>query len=89
MGERDKLRSGGEKPRSGRGISREAGVIEPFFFQITHLEGHGKISGPNEVSVIGPNGEVTDTINAKNIMIATGSEVTPFPGIEVRGNVLI
>jgi len=50
--------------------------------KVTHLEGHGKISGQNEVSVIGPDGAVSDVISAKNIMIATGSEVTPFPGIE-------
>lgn len=50
--------------------------------KVTHLEGHGKVTGQNEVSVIGPDGSVSDVINAKNIMIATGSEVTPFPGIE-------
>ncbi len=47
------------------------------------MEGHGKITGPNEVSVLGPDGKVVETVNTKNIMIATGSEVTPFPGIEV------
>lgn len=50
--------------------------------KVTHLEGHGKVTGQNEVSVLGPDGSVSDVINAKNIMIATGSEVTPFPGIE-------
>merc|ERR1712066_1089948 len=35
----------------------------------------------NEVSVIAPDGSGSDAISAKNIMIATGSEVTPFPGI--------
>lgn len=51
--------------------------------KVTHLEGHGKITGQNEVSVLGADGSVSDVINAKNIMIATGSEVTPFPGIEI------
>jgi len=51
--------------------------------KVTHLEGHGKITGQNEVSVLGPDGNVKEVVNAKNIMIATGSEVTPFPGIEV------
>ena len=50
--------------------------------KVTHLEGHGKVTGQNEVSVMGPDGSVSDVINTKNIMIATGSEVTPFPGIE-------
>ena len=43
--------------------------------KVTHLEGHGKITGQNEVSVLGADGSVSDVINAKNIMIATGSEV--------------
>ena len=44
------------------------------------VPGHGKITGANEVSVIGPDGSVVDVVKTKNIMIATGSEVTPFPG---------
>ena len=51
--------------------------------KVTHVEGHGKITGQNEVSVLAPDGSVSDVINAKNIMIATGSEVTPFGGIEI------
>ena len=35
------------------------------------------------MSVLGANGETVDTVKTKNIMIATGSEVTPFPGIEI------
>jgi len=50
---------------------------------VTHLEGYGKITGPNEVSVLNDDGSVKEVVNTKNIMIATGSEVTPFPGIEV------
>jgi dihydrolipoamide dehydrogenase len=53
--------------------------------KVTHAEGHGKITGPNEVSVLDQDGNVKEKINAKNILIATGSEVTPFPGIDVRG----
>ena len=51
--------------------------------KVIHLAGHGKITGANEVSVIGPDGSVQDVVQTKNIMIATGSEVTPFPGIEI------
>jgi len=51
--------------------------------KVGHAEGHGKITGPNEVSVLDENGQVTRVINTKNIMIATGSEVTPFPGVEI------
>ena len=61
------------------------GGIKMLFKQnkVGHFEGHGKITGPNEVSVLAPDGSVSDVINAKNIMIATGSEVTPFPGIQM------
>merc|ERR1711997_640644 len=57
--------------------------------KVTHLEGHGKITGANEVSVIGPDGSVQDVVQTKNIMIATGSEVTPFPGIEVDEETIV
>ena len=46
------------------------------------MDGHGKISGPNEVTVLQSDGS-QQTVATKNILIATGSEVTPFPGIEV------
>ena len=49
--------------------------------QVSHVQGHGKISGHNEVTVTNGNG--TTVIPTKNILIATGSVVTPFPGIEV------
>ena len=57
--------------------------------KVGHVEGHGKITGPNEVSVIDGNGAVSQVINTKNIMIATGSEVTPFPGIEVSQDTIL
>lgn len=50
--------------------------------QVSRFDGHGKITGPNEVTVLGSGGQ-QQTIKTKNILIATGSEVTPFPGIEI------
>lgn len=50
--------------------------------KITHVEGHGKITSANEVTAMKPDGSM-DVLRTKNILIATGSEVTPFPGIEV------
>jgi len=50
--------------------------------KVTLVSGHGKITGPNEVTAIKPDGS-TEVVKAKNILIATGSEVTPFPGIEI------
>ena len=44
------------------------------------MKGWGKVKGENEVEVSLLDGG-THTISAKNIMIATGSEVTPLPGI--------
>merc|ERR1712200_168551 len=72
----------GEKSKA---VGALTGGIKMLFKanKVTHLEGHGKISGPNQVSVLNPDGSVKEVVNTKNIMIATGSEVTPFPGIEV------
>ncbi|XP_077300278.1 dihydrolipoyl dehydrogenase [Arctopsyche grandis] len=50
--------------------------------KITSLSGHGEIIAPGQVAVKKSDGTV-ETVNTKNILIATGSEVTPFPGIEV------
>lgn len=49
---------------------------------MTQVSGHGKITGPNEVTALKPDGS-SEVIKTKNILIATGSEVTPFPGIPV------
>lgn len=72
-------------------VSALTGGIKMLFKgnKVTHLEGHGKITGTNQVSVLGPDGEVVDVVNTKNIMIATGSEVTPFPGIEVDEETIV
>ncbi|XP_008557556.1 dihydrolipoyl dehydrogenase, mitochondrial [Microplitis demolitor] len=51
--------------------------------KVEWVKGHGKITGKNQVSALGPDGSVATTINTKNILIATGSEVTPFGGLEI------
>lgn len=51
--------------------------------KIEWVKGHGKITGKNQVTAMKPDGSAEATINTKNILIATGSEVTPFPGIEI------
>lgn len=45
--------------------------------KVTYLQGWGSISARNEVSVDGKK------YGAKNIIIATGSEVTPLPGVTI------
>ena len=47
-----------------------------------YVKGAGKIAGPGKVEVTGEDGKVT-TLEAKNIVIATGSEPTPLPGVTV------
>ena len=56
--------------------------------KVTQLTGFGAITGPNEVQVKKDDGSV-ETVKAKYIMIATGSEVTPFPGIEIDEEVIV
>ena len=52
------------------------------------IKGRGKIAGPGKVEVTAADGTVT-TLSAKDIIIATGSEPTPLPGVEfVEGKVV-
>lgn len=46
------------------------------------MKGWGKFAGPNELEVALLDGGTT-TVNAKNFIIATGSEVLPLPGIKI------
>lgn len=70
----------GEKSKAVKSLT--GGIAQLFKKnKIDVVRGHGSITGPNEVSVQTADG--TETIKATNILIASGSEVTPFPGIEV------
>jgi len=51
--------------------------------KITSFQGTGRIDKAGEVSVLGDDGAVKDTLAAKSILIASGSEVTPLPGVTV------
>ncbi|MGF1561532.1 MAG: dihydrolipoyl dehydrogenase [Geminicoccaceae bacterium] len=50
--------------------------------KVTYIKGHGTLSAPGTIQV-----QLTDggeqTVSAKNIVIATGSEVMPLPGVEI------
>jgi dihydrolipoamide dehydrogenase len=50
--------------------------------QVEYVKGWGQITGPNSVEVAAADGKKT-TLNAKNIIIATGSEVTPMNGLPI------
>jgi dihydrolipoamide dehydrogenase len=52
------------------------------------IKGKGRITGPGAVEVTAADGTVT-TLAAKDIVIATGSEPTPLPGVDfVEGKVI-
>ncbi|HEX8062282.1 MAG TPA: dihydrolipoyl dehydrogenase [Allosphingosinicella sp.] len=55
------------------------GGIEFLFKKnkVAWLKGHAKFTGPNAIDVSG------QAYTAKNIVIATGSSVTPLPGVEI------
>ncbi|MCI5050155.1 MAG: dihydrolipoyl dehydrogenase [Rickettsiales bacterium] len=55
------------------------GGIELLFKKnkVEYIKGHGEITGKNEVTVD------KKKITTKNIMIATGSDVMPLPGVEI------
>ena len=50
---------------------------------VARYEGIGSLSGPNSVTVT--KGENSETITADRILVATGSSVTPLPGVESDG----
>ncbi len=49
--------------------------------KVVRIKGTGRIAGAGVVVVDGPDGETT--LTTKNIVIATGSEVTPLPNVEI------
>jgi dihydrolipoamide dehydrogenase len=51
--------------------------------KITSFQGTGRIEKAGSVVVLGDDGAVKDMLAAKNILIASGSEVTPLPGVAV------
>jgi dihydrolipoamide dehydrogenase len=59
--------------------------IESYLFKkhkIDYVKGTAKFSSPTQLNVALTEGGET-MLEAKNVIIATGSEVTPFPGIEI------
>jgi dihydrolipoamide dehydrogenase len=50
--------------------------------KVEYVKGWGRIAGPGKVVVKAEDGSET-TLETKNIVIATGSEPTPLPGVDV------
>jgi dihydrolipoamide dehydrogenase len=71
--------------RKGEVVGATTKGIEFLFKKnkITWLQGTGRIEAAGSVAVLGLDGAVKDTVAAKNILIAAGSEVTPLPGVTI------
>ncbi|KAF4033835.1 Pyridine nucleotide-disulfide oxidoreductase dimerization domain [Phytophthora infestans] len=68
-----------------KAVKTLTGGIELLFKKnkVTYIKGHGKISAQGEISVALNDNKGNETVKAKNIIIATGSEVTPLPPVPV------
>jgi len=75
-----------------KSVAALTGGIEGLFKKnkITYIKGHGRIAGSGKVDVDLENGEKA-SVQAKKILVATGSEVTPFPGgaIEIDEKLIV
>ncbi|WWC67694.1 dihydrolipoyl dehydrogenase [Kwoniella pini CBS 10737] len=61
------------------------GGIETYLFKkngVDYIKGEASFASPSKINVNLLEGGETQ-VEAKNVIIATGSEVTPFPGIEI------
>ncbi|CAH8609234.1 unnamed protein product [Dicrocoelium dendriticum] len=67
-----------------KSVAALTGGIAYLFKQnkVEHIRGTASIAGPNEVVLKRPDGN-EEKVKSEKILIATGSEVTPFPGIEI------
>ena len=51
--------------------------------KIASFQGAGRIEKAGSVAVVGEDGAVRETLATRNILIASGSEVTPLPGVTI------
>lgn len=56
--------------------------------KVTHLNGHAKFLNKNQIEIT-KEGGAKETISAKNFVIATGSEVTKLPGVEIDEKIIV
>jgi dihydrolipoamide dehydrogenase len=56
--------------------------------KVTYIVGAGAITAPGQIEVTAKDG-TKSSVAAKHIVIATGSEVTPLPGVEIDEEVII
>ncbi len=82
--ELDLKRMLGHKDRTVKGLT--AGVA--FLFKenkVRRYAGHGRIEGPGTVVV---DGDQPARLTAEHVIVATGSEVAPLPGVEMDGDLI-
>ncbi len=56
--------------------------------KVTYLKGMGRLVGNGKVEVIADGG-ATEVVTAKNIVIATGSDVTPLKGVDIDEKAIV
>jgi dihydrolipoamide dehydrogenase len=79
-------------------LKRKEGIVSKmskgieFLFRknkITWLKGHGKFSGRNDVGIlVAVEGDEPETVVAKNVIIATGSNARHLPGVKVDNKIV-
>jgi dihydrolipoamide dehydrogenase len=55
--------------------------------KVTHLQGEGRLTGPNQLTVNGAG--AAQTVEAKTILIATGSDSLSLPGVEIDEKAIV
>lgn len=80
-----KLDLGQMQTEKEKAVGELTGGIEFLFKKnkVTWLKGHAAFTGANSIDVAGK------AYSAKNILVATGSSVTPLPGVDVDQKVVI
>ena len=63
-------------------IYRLYSIEHSILLQVTYVKGWGSLTGQNEVKVNLLEGGET-TLSAKNILIATGSDISSIPGLTI------
>jgi dihydrolipoamide dehydrogenase len=79
-------------------LKRKEGIVSKmskgieFLFRkskITWLKGHGKFAGRNDVGIlVAVEGDEPETVVAKNVIIATGSNARHLPGVKVDNKIV-
>jgi len=72
-------------------VSKMSKGIEFLFRKnkITWLKGHGKFAGRNDVGIlVAADGDESETVVAKNVIVATGSNARHLPGLKVDNKIV-